>query len=73
VSSETTERETPTAAPRMRVTFTFEYTPFVYADEGLTPEQIAQRDTDDMNCGDLQWDDLEGYSAIGMTVEPVPS
>lgn len=44
-----------------------------HADEGLTADQIAQRDTDDMNCGDLQWDDLEGYSATGLTIEPVGS
>ncbi len=57
--------------PRMRVSFTFEYDPFVYADEGMTPDQIAERDMEAMNCGDLDWDDLEGYEVFSLIIEPV--
>lgn len=56
---------------KLQVTYTFEYTPYLYTDENLTPEQVARRDEDAFNCGDLSFEDCENYQATGLTVDPV--
>lgn len=54
----------------MRCTFTFEYDASIYTDENPTPDEVAKRDSEEFNCGDLDVDDLNGYSVISIEVAP---